>query len=730
MRLCPFSTLAALPLLLLNVAHVAAERVITSAALETCQKNSSFTASLFDIVFTPNNRSLALNVVGDSSIDGNVTLVVHAAAYGYNFLTRTVDPCELNMGQLCPLQDIQIEFDTIYQNLSTSIIGSIPSVAYGIPDLDATVTVYVSPEDDPNNTVACVRSRLSNGQTVDQNGVSWATAIVAGLGLVTSALISGLGHSNAASHIALYALSLFTYFQDVAIVGFCAVPLPPIVQSWTQDFSWSMGIIRVNFLQKLATWYQIATGGTPTTLLQTLDTISVQVLKRGLELQRRAQTPVAGGEYTVKGIQRVAFRSHMESTNLFLTGVIFFFIFIIFTVIGVIIFKYSCELAIKNKWMKSDRFQTLRDGLRVTLKGIILRILLIGYPQMAILCLWEFTQHDSPAEVVLAVIIFFGMTIALGLASFKVIQIARRSQQIHQTPAYMLYADATALNKWGFLYVQFRATAYYYIIPTLIYILIKAMFIAFGQNSGTTQAIALVLIEAAALIGACVLRPWMDKPANGINIGICVINFLNAIFLLIFTGVFNGPGLLIGVTGVIFFVVNAAFSLVLLIIVLVAVIYPFMAKNPDTRYQPISDNRASFIKSQTALTTELDTLGAAARGVGDFKGNYKDRLDLDDDSDHHNSDLGPHQQDPALSATREPPRSPISPSMPYLPAGSDVSSMRTSNTAHTGPPAQARSVSPFSETASRHTAHTDRAPPEYRSQNNVSPWQRGAGYEH
>jgi hypothetical protein len=29
------------------------------------------------------------------------------------------------------------------------------------------------------------------------------------------------------------------------------------------------------------------------------------------------------------------------------------------------------------------------------------------------------------------------------------------------------------LNKWGFLYVQFRGNAYYYIIPTLVYILVK-----------------------------------------------------------------------------------------------------------------------------------------------------------------------------------------------------------------------------------------------------------------
>lgn len=112
---------------------------------------------------------------------------------------------------------------------------------------------------------------------------------------------------------------------------------------------------------------------------------------------------------------------------------------------------------------------------------------------------------------------------------------------MHKNPAYILYSDPSALNKWGFLYVQFRATAYYFIMPSLGYILIKALFIAFGQNSGITQAIALVVIEAGFLIGVSILRPWMDKKTNAFNISIAAINFINAIFLLVFTSVFNQP---------------------------------------------------------------------------------------------------------------------------------------------------------------------------------------------
>ena len=160
---------------------------------------------------------------------------------------------------------------------------------------------------------------------------------------------------------------------------------------------------------------------------------------------------------------------------------------------------------------------------------------------MAILCLWELTVRDSAAEIVLALFYFVAMAATLTWAALKVIRIAKRSVSLHKNPAYILYSDPTALNKWGFLYVQYRATAYYFILPQLGYILLKAIFIAFAQQAPVAQAVGLLILEALWLIGVCILRPWMDKKTNTFNISIAVINFLNAIFLLIFTNVFNTP---------------------------------------------------------------------------------------------------------------------------------------------------------------------------------------------
>ncbi|KAG5986105.1 hypothetical protein E4U43_005665 [Claviceps pusilla] len=674
--------------------QVTGERMLMSNSLNNCQEDSSFTASLFNVVYTPNNNSATVEVVATSSVQGYVLFDLAISAYGYTFLRRTVDPCEMKLGGLCPMVAGKIPFAF---NLPVPADASkqIPGIAYSIPDLDATVRVLINlTKTDNPRAIACVEADISNGKTVDLIGVKWATAVIAGLALISSAIVNGLGHSNTAAHVAANSLSLFGYFQAQAILGLSSVHLPPVVQSWTQDFQWSMGIIKINFMQDILTWYQRATGGTPSTIFDTLTTVSVQVEKRGLELaghsmslfrrgaammpkpvytaasnlMKRANVMTSSGAYIVYGIQRVAFRSKIETTNLFMTGLTFFWVFVFITMLVVAIFKGICELAVKQKWMASDTFLEFRNGWFTVLKGILYRVALIGFPQIAILCLWEFTQGDSPAEVVLAVFFFFGLAATLAWGATKVIRIARRSLAMHRNAAYMLFSDPQALNKWGFLYIQFRASAYYFIIPVLCYTLIKAMFVAFAQKTSVVQAIGFVVIEAGALIGASVMRPWMDKSTNSFNIAICVVNFLNAICLLVFSNVFGAPQIVVGVFGVILFVLNASFSLILLLMVIVSTTVTFFRKNPDARYLYMADDRASFMKSQTQLTTttELDALAATARGD---KAGYK----LEDDNESLSSE--DQRRRAAAAAAQQPVRgqngllSPANPSTPLFPAG-------------------------------------------------------------
>jgi Transient receptor potential (TRP) ion channel/ML-like domain len=527
-----------------------AVRLLKSTSLLECMADSNFTASLFEVTFFPGNRSLNIDINGMSDISGNVTAELKVTAYGFNFATVDLDPCKLNLEQLCPMQAGAIPLSTTV-TVSQSVVDSIPNIAYTVPDLDGQVYVYIN-STDTGERIACLEASLSNNQTVYQKAVEWVIAIIAGLGLMASAITSGLGHSNTAAHVAANALSLFGFFQAQAMIGETAVQMPPIVESWTQNFQWSMGLIQVGFLQTIATWYQRATGGTPSTLLSSLSTTSVNIQKRWLDagavLYRRSldlfQKRASSDDtltVTVTGLERVSFMASMEITNLFLTGLIWFVVFVSFVMIGVAAFKGICELLVKYNKMPSDKFQDFRNGWKIVMRGILFRLTLIGWAQMSTICFWELVERDSAAEVVLAVVMWLSMAVVLGWAAFKVITLARRSIAMHKNPAYILYSDPTCLNKWGFLYVQYRATAYYFVIPVLGYLLLKGLFIAFGQNAEVAQAVAFLIIEAAFLVAVSVIRPWMDKRTNIFNISIAACNFLNAVFLLVFSNVFNQP---------------------------------------------------------------------------------------------------------------------------------------------------------------------------------------------
>lgn len=696
------SALAALGYAATLLPVVDASRVLVSNSLNTCSAASGFTASLFNVKYDADTGFADISMTATSTISGKVIFYVTVSAYGYPIIdNKAIDPCNVEeLKGMCPMQVGKPPQDF---RLEIGKSAPIPGIAFSIPDLDATAKVRVMLGDDE---VACLEANISNQKTVDTIGVKWATAVIAFLALISSAVLNSLGHANAASHVAANSLSLFGYFQSQAMIGLTAVKLPPIVRAWTQDFQWTMGIIRLGFMQDIFTWYQRATGGTPSTILDSIRTYSVQVQKRGLDiasrgldmlpekvatLARRGNIKTGSGTYLVYGIQRVAFRSKIESTNLFMTTMTWFCILVIFTSLFVAAYKGVLELLAKKGTVKGDRFLEFRNGWITVLKGIIFRLTLLGFPLVTVFCLWEFTQADSAAEVVLAVFFLLATITTLAFGTWKVITIARRSVSHHSNPAYILFADPNVINKWGFLYIQFKASSHYFIAPLLAYTFLKALFVAVAQKSGITQAIAFIVLEAGALIGASVIRPWMDKPTNTFNIMICVVNFINAICLLIYTNVFDAPALVVGIFGVILFVLNAAFSLVLLLMVIVSTAFAVFRKNPDSRYQYMGDDRASFMKSNTQLdkSNQLDDLAAVARG------DNKSRMFDDEEFEPkpHNHVLGSLNNQSQRSFGRHS----LSPS----PSGGRPSPSSDPN----GPARQAR------------------------QQNTGSPWQRGAGYD-
>ncbi|CRK17249.1 hypothetical protein BN1723_002397 [Verticillium longisporum] len=618
-----------LGLLTLFSSAASAERLLRSNSLDSCQKDSSFSASLFNVVYTPDNNTIFAQLSAMSTVNDYVIAEIVLDVYGYQAVHQNFDPCTLEdmKATICPLTVGKLPPRFNFR-VGDSVSKQIPGIAYAFPDLDAKVRVHIR-STRTDETLACVEAKFSNDKTVDLVGVKWATAAVTLVGLIASALMSGVGYTNAAAHLGASTLSLFAYFQAQAMVGLSGVPLPPAAQAWTQNFVWSLGLIRIGFMQTIFTWYQRSTGGDAAGLLDNALGASVQVMKRSLDpaaggLQKRSNVMLDTGAYVVYGIQRVGYKAHIETTNIVMTSIVFSAFLVLISALFVYLARLILNFCVKRGWVKDTRFPELRGGgWRMLLKGITLRMLLAVFPAIAIFCFWEFTQADSAAIVVLCVFLLFGSMLVLGVAAVRIITIGRNSKAVHRSAAYQLFSNQEYLQIWGFLYVPFRATAYYYILPLLVHTVVKAAIIAFGQHNGVAQAICLIIVEAVALAAASLLRPWMAKSINVLNIAICSVNFVNAIFLFLLTNKFDAPGLLVGVVGILIFLVNAIFSLILLLLVIISSIMAFWRKNPDDRYRAMDDDRVMFWKSRTSMvpsmaaTQELEALAATARGAKD-----------------------------------------------------------------------------------------------------------------
>ena len=536
---------------------------------------------------------------------------------------------------------------------------------------------------------------------MDEAAVSWIVAVITGLGLVTTVIISILGHTLIATHLNFRTMIFLGFMQNQAIAGMAAVDFPPIVQSWTQIFQWTMGILHTSALQTIATWFQRATGGTPADLLALTGKESIYVAKRSVGTalnflgKRSTDTTDGGMEQTVRGIERVGFRADIESSNIFMTGYLFFYFVAVLIILAILFFRAVLP-PLSRKFNNSRLAQAANatSEWKTFMRGSLYRVVSLGYPQMCTICMWELIQRDSAAEIVLAISMWLVMSVVLLYAVFRVFQRAKASKALNEHPAYTLYSDPVTLTKWGFLYVNYRAQAYYFVLPVLASTVIRGMITAFAQSAWIPQSIVLVVVEAAMLVATVVVKPYMDRAANGFAITATVLNFLNAIFMLIFSDVFNQPQMMTSICGVLWVLFNAIFTLALLIWLFIGFYYAFTLKEPDAKYRRLSDNRESFRMSgvENRMTTELLPLEKTARGddsrlgsrwnvdeTSHAESNHELNMSLSHQGSRYNlDDRSPSQTNEKLAG---PPRSPVQdvlePTLPLIPTSSDNSGRRS-----------------------------------------------------
>ncbi|CCD25465.1 flavin adenine dinucleotide transporter NDAI_0F01460 [Naumovozyma dairenensis CBS 421] len=641
---------------------ITAKRNLVATSLVTCMENSQVSSNSFDVVFNPDDRSLHYTLDMVTQIDSYIFADVDVYAYGFKIITKTVDLCDINWKQFCPVHPGNIEIDSI-QYISQEYVNEIPGIAYTVPDIDAYVRLNV--RNNVSERLACLEVFFSNGKTVSQTGVQWTTAVIAGIGLLLSAVLSTFGNSTAASHISANTMSLFLYFQSVAVVGMQHVhSVPPIAAAWCENLAWSMGIIRVSFMQRIFRWYVESTGGTAdlyltATTMSVLTQRSLDYLK-SLPLIKRADNVLYGNQNTLifRGIKRVAYSMNIENTSVVCTGFTFFVLCGYVLAGFIMVCKYSIELCIRSGWIRNDRFLEFRQHWRTVLKGSLLRYIYIGFTQLTILSFWEFTERDSAAVIIIACL-FLVLSIGLMLwAAFRTCFFAKRSIKAHNNPAALLYGDEYVLHKYGFFYTMFNANHYWWNIVLLGYIFIKSLFIGFAQASGKTQALAIFIFDLAYFIAIIRYKPYLDRPTNIVNIFIATVTVVNSFLFMFFSDLFGQPYAVSAIMGWVFFILNAAFSFLLLMMVLAFTGMAIFSKNPDLRFKSARDDRASFQRRSfkgdgtisPSVAHELAALGDIAK---DHNENWEVELEkqYNEDKEKENVFIGSDEDEDKFASS-------------------------------------------------------------------------------
>ena len=87
--------------------------MLISSSLNPCQENNAFSATLFDVTFTPSNGSLAWDIIGVSSISGRVQIELRVYAYGLKVISDVIDPCSSSdLRGMCPMREGQINMNS------------------------------------------------------------------------------------------------------------------------------------------------------------------------------------------------------------------------------------------------------------------------------------------------------------------------------------------------------------------------------------------------------------------------------------------------------------------------------------------------------------------------------------------------------------------------------------------------------------------------------------------
>lgn len=415
--------------------------------------NAIIQITSFKFLFSKETSSVYYSATGTSKQELNGTAKISLTIYGIKVAEKEVKFCQYGVRELCPIpKDTGV---TISGNHSVpaQYVSSVSDVAFTIPDIEGNILIQLYDVNDPSGAeYGCFRSDITNGKSTQVASAKWGTAIAAIIALViaigsSAASSSGGGAAGAAGSHAAGAVGvtgvegshavgtvgvtgaeghaagaagvtgseghaatsgpgtnvtssgfnppglavLLGWLQAMAVSGVYSVNYPKVYRNFTRNFSWSMGVLQWEGLEKSIDQLRKNTGGNltansvetlrnttlyedqlPSSALSSLSALSSSTsskratfglvkryTKHGYYIVERditvptVQATTTGYSKYVSGIQAYLEKNNIPQTNGFTTLLIWWAIIVAALITFMLGFKLFLELYYSDKRMEA-----------------------------------------------------------------------------------------------------------------------------------------------------------------------------------------------------------------------------------------------------------------------------------------------------------------------------------------------------------------------------------------
>lgn len=567
--------------------------------------------------------------------------------------------CEQGVDELCPIPYGNVTIQGVH-TVPPIYTETITTIAYKVPDLEGTVTIELYNATNPDINIGCFSSSISNGVTTQIEAVKFLSLGLAAAALVISAVSSAVASATssataksaagAAAHTAGATdqsappsgpgtnvaapgfhppgfIEFFSVMQTIAVSGMYSVDYPDVYRKFTQNVSWSAGIITWEGMQNSIDNFRERTGGNLTqssveTLKETTliygnrtnlgsselsevssplvdkSLVSHDTMARILHKFIRATTatvttatednsqyangddPLAPGEYNitspgqsekkyvtvVTGIKAYVETLTIPSTNTFMTLLIWWAILAAACIAGILSFKLFLEIWCWSS--KKSRFEGFRERYWLFLGSTLVRIITILYGVWVLYCLYQFKLGDDSwgAQLLAGLTLGLFTLVLLGYAA-RICFLAHKAQKEKNGLEY-LFEHKPWLRKYGLFYDQFKIKYWWAFIPMFLASFGRNAFLALGNGNGLVQVIGQLVIDILLCAFFAITMPFNTKMANGINLAIQVVRCISLIFLLIFTVQLNVRRIAVAGVGMALIVIQSLLSVLLAVLIL------------------------------------------------------------------------------------------------------------------------------------------------------------------